>query len=105
MRIFFPKEKDQEIRATILPEVAKKFVDLGIEVLIEEGLGSSVFVDDVLYSEVGATIVNSRDSALNSADVVCRINKPDGEEITKLKKKGSSSQKSNEIKLPKLKKV
>ena len=37
MQIFFPKEKDEEIRATILPEVAKKFIDLGIEVLIEEG--------------------------------------------------------------------
>ena len=48
MQIFFPKEKDEEIRATILPEVAKKFIDLGIEVLIEEGLGSSVFVDDSL---------------------------------------------------------
>ena len=88
MQIFFPKEEDQEIRTTILPEVAKKFVDLGLEVLIEEGLGSSVFIDDSLYSEAGATVVDSRDSALNSADIVCRINKPKEEEITKLKSKG-----------------
>ena len=52
MQIFFPKEEDQEIRTTILPEVAKKFVDLGLEVVIEEGLGSSVFIEDDLYSEV-----------------------------------------------------
>ena len=83
MQIFFPKEEGQEIRATILPEVAKKFVDLGLEVLVEEGLGSSVFIDDSLYSEAGATVVDSRDSALNSADIVCRINKPKEEEITK----------------------
>ena len=37
MQIFFPKEEDHEIRATILPEVAKKFTDLGIEVLINLG--------------------------------------------------------------------
>ena len=46
MQIFFPKEEDHEIRATILPEVAKKFTDLGIEVLIESGLGEKVFVSD-----------------------------------------------------------
>ena len=49
MQIFFPKEEDHEIRATILPEVAKKFTDLGIEVLIESGLGEKVFVTDELY--------------------------------------------------------
>ena len=87
MQIFFPKEEDPEIRATILPEVAKKFVDLGLEVVIEEGLGSSVFIDDALYSEVGAITTDSRDTALNSADVVCRINKPNKEDIAKLKKK------------------
>ena len=87
MQIFFPKEEDQEIRATILPEVAKKFVDLGIEVVIEEGLGSSVFIDDELYSEVGAKITASRNSTFNSADIVCRINKPNEEDIVNLKKK------------------
>ena len=88
MQIFFPKEEGQEIRTAILPEVAKKFADLGLEVLIEEGLGSSVFIDDSIYSEAGATVVDSRDSALRSADIVCRINKPKEEEITKLKSKG-----------------
>ena len=87
MQIFFPKEEDQEIRTTILPEVAKKFVDLGLEVVIEEGLGSSVFIEDDLYSEVGAIISDSRDTAFDSADIVCRINKPYKEEIAKLKKK------------------
>ena len=45
MQIFFPKEEDHEIRATILPEVAQKFTDLGIEVLIEDQL--------VFLSELG----------------------------------------------------
>ena len=64
MQIFFPKEEDQEIRTTILPEVAKKFVDLGLDVFIEEGFGSSIFIDDDFYSEVGAIISDSRDTAL-----------------------------------------
>ena len=55
MQIFFPKEEDHEIRATILPEVAKKFTDLGIEVLIESGLGEKVFVSDEQYIAVSYT--------------------------------------------------
>jgi len=86
MQIFFPKEEGQEIRATILPEVAKKFVDLGLDVVVEEGLGSSVFVADELYSDAGALIATSRENALNSADIVCRINKPPKEELSSLKK-------------------
>ena len=86
MQIFFPKEDDQEIRTTILPEVAKKLVDLGLDVFIEEGFGSSIFIDDKFYSETGAVITSSREKALNSADIVCRINKPPNEELSLLKK-------------------
>ena len=86
MQIFFPKEDDQEIRTTILPEVAKKLVDLGLDVFIEEGFGSSIFIDDKFYSETGAVITSSREKALNSADIVCRINKPPSEELSLLKK-------------------
>ena len=60
MQIFFPKEEDHEIRATILPEVAKKFTDLGIEVLIESGLGEKVFVSDEQYFDAGATVCNEK---------------------------------------------
>ena len=76
MQIFFPKEEDHETRATILPEVAKKFTDLGIEVLIESGLGEKIFVSDQSYVEAGATICNEKTKGLESADVVCKINKP-----------------------------
>ena len=55
MQIFFPKEEVQEIRATILPEVAKKFVDLGMHVSIESGLGDNVLVSDSLYAAVSYT--------------------------------------------------
>ena len=86
MQIFFPKEEANEIRATILPEVAKKFIDLGIEVSIETGLGDNVFVSDTLYEEVGASICTNKSDGFKSADIVCKINKPSTEEIQELKK-------------------
>jgi len=86
MQIFFPKEEAHEIRATILPEVAKKFIDLGIDVSIETGLGESVFISDELYAEAGAKISTDRNASFRAADVVCKLNKPNKDEIQFLKK-------------------
>ena len=86
MQIFFPKEETNEIRATILPEVAKKFIDLGIEVSVETGLGDKVFVSDDLYAQAGAKICNDSNEALSGADIVCKINKPSINQVALLKK-------------------
>lgn len=85
MQIFFPKEETNEIRATILPEVAKKFIDLGIEVSVETGLGDKVFVSDDLYAQAGAKICNDSNEALSGADIVCKINKPSSNQVALLK--------------------
>jgi NAD(P) transhydrogenase subunit alpha len=86
MQIFFPKEEGPETRATILPEVAKKFIDLGIDVVVETQIGSKIFNSDEMYSLVGAKISSDRLVSNAEADIVCRINKPNKEEIASLKK-------------------
>ena len=86
MQIFFPKEKESESRVSILPETVKKLVELGISVEVEASLGKTVHVSDDLYTSSGASISNDRNSSLSSSDVTCRINKPEKEEISFLKK-------------------
>ena len=86
MQIFFPKEKESENRVSILPETVKKLVELGISVEVEASLGKTVLVSDDLYASSGAFISNDRNSSLSSSDVTCRINKPEKEEISFLKK-------------------
>ena len=86
MQIFFPKEKESENRVSILPETVKKLVELGISVEVEASLGKTVHVSDDLYASSGASISNDRNSSLSSSDVTCRINKPEAEEISFLKK-------------------
>ena len=86
MQIFFPKEKESENRVSILPETVKKLVELGISVVIEASLGKTVHVSDDLYASSGASISKDRNSSLSSSDVTCRINKPETEEISFLKK-------------------
>ena len=86
MQIFFPKEKESENRVSILPETVKKLVELGISVEVETSLGKTVHVSDDLYVSSGASISKDRNSSLSSSDVTCRINKPEVEEISFLKK-------------------
>ena len=86
MQIFFPKEKESENRVSILPETVKKLVELGISVEVEASLGKTIHVSDDLYTSSGASISNDRNSSLSSSDVTCRINKPEKEEISFLKK-------------------
>ena len=86
MQIFFPKEKESENRVSILPETVKKLVELGISVEVETSLGKTVHVSDDLYVSSGASISKDRNSSLSSSDVTCRINKPEAEEISFLKK-------------------
>lgn len=86
MQIFFPKEKESENRVSILPETVKKLVELGISVEVETSLGNTVHVSDDLYASSGASISKNRNSSLSSSDVTCRINKPEKEEISFLKK-------------------
>ena len=86
MQIFFPKEKESENRVSILPETVKKLVELGISVEVETSLGKTVHVSDDLYVSSGASISKDRNSSLSSSDVTCRINKPETEEISFLKK-------------------
>ena len=51
MKIFFPKEQNNEIRIAIVPSVVKKYVGLGAEVLIESGAGKSINIDDKDYAD------------------------------------------------------
>jgi NAD(P) transhydrogenase subunit alpha len=86
MKIFFPKEQDNEIRIAIVPSVVKKYVGLGAEVLIESGAGKSIDIDDKDYTDVGGIIVNNRLDALSDADIICRLNAPLVEDIGEPKK-------------------
>jgi len=86
VQIFFPKEKESENRVSILPETVKKLVELGISVEVETSFGKAVHVSDELYASSGASISKDRNSSLSSSDVTCRINKPEKEEISFLKK-------------------
>lgn len=87
MQIAVPAETwANEKRVALIPDSVKKLVRAGLEVVVEPGLGEHCGFSDADYTEVGATLADSRDTLLGSGDIVLRVRKPDVAEVSKLKK-------------------
>jgi NAD(P) transhydrogenase subunit alpha len=80
MKIGVPKETAPgETRVASTPEVVKKLVGKGFELLVETGAGAAASFDDAGYVAVGAQVVN-RAQALG-ADIVLRVRKPSLDDV------------------------
>ena len=63
------ERKDNEKRVAIVPDVAKKLVNDGHQVLIEAGAGEQSFFSDKSYVESGAEILNL-DDIISKTDIL-----------------------------------
>ena len=86
MKVAVPKEtKPGERRVALVPDVAGKLVDAGLEVLVGAGAGAEAHLPDELYAEKGATIVPDAAELLRQADVVLKVAAPEGAELDSLR--------------------
>ena len=84
MKITIFKEEKPETRISIVPETIKKFVALGIDILIEAGAGQSLYTDSD-FVKAGAKIIKDSNS-LYDTDIVLQVNCPKEKLLKKLKK-------------------
>ncbi len=84
MKIAVAKEIDpSEPRVAASPDTVKRFKALGVDVAVEPGAGIKAGLPDSEFSAVGATV--SAD-ALNDADVVIKVKRPEPSELAKYKR-------------------
>ncbi|MFT6556526.1 Re/Si-specific NAD(P)(+) transhydrogenase subunit alpha [Sneathiella sp.] len=77
MKIAIPKERrEHEKRVAASPETVKKFVGLGVEVIVETGAGLTSSFSDQEYKDAGASIAGDAAAALKDADVVLKVQRP-----------------------------
>jgi NAD(P) transhydrogenase subunit alpha len=80
MRIGVPKESAEgERRVALVPEVVRKLVAKGHEVVVEAGAGEAALVPDDLFADAGATIGDPW-----GAEVVVKVASPANGELPKL---------------------
>ena len=80
------ENKKIEKRVAITPEIAKKYISLGIEVSLSENYAGHLGIEDKEYKELGALIFNDEREILNNADVIVQLNLLDDVKIALLKK-------------------
>lgn len=86
MKLSVPKEtKLKENRVALTPEVVKGLVKKGFEVMVEKGAGVNSFYADDAYTAAGASIVDNA-TCYSNADVVLKVNAPQPDEVSKMKK-------------------
>jgi H+-translocating NAD(P) transhydrogenase subunit alpha len=85
MRIAVPREKQAgEARVALVPESVKKLVAAGVEIGIETGAGVRAGFNDSDYEAAGAGIMG-RSDLLPEADVLVCVNRPEEDDMGKLK--------------------
>lgn len=72
-----------EQRITITPDVAKRYQALGVQLLLEKGVGTSTFLADGAFPT--ENFAASGREVLQQADIVLKIQPPDADELAAMK--------------------
>lgn len=84
--LVFPCEtREHENRCALLPANVKAYTLLGLDVVIQSGLGSRIHIADEDYRDAGATVVEDRGEVLSQADVVMSLHPLPESELASLK--------------------
>lgn len=87
LTIFIPKETAQaERRVAATPDTIKKLIAQGCAVRVEKGAGIESSIPDTLYTDAGATIIDTAADGFAQADIVLKVQAPTIDEAAKMKK-------------------
>jgi len=77
MTIGVPKEiKDGETRVSMTPNLCRRCVKLGAEVLVEKGAGRSAGFTDAEYAAAGARLLRNAKAVWREAELVLKVKEP-----------------------------
>ena len=86
MRIVSVSEDQKfEKRIAISPEIAKKYIALGIEVSLSENYGEHLGFKDIEYKDLGVNISKDIKEVISGADVIAQLGLPSDEIINLIK--------------------
>jgi H+-translocating NAD(P) transhydrogenase subunit alpha len=78
-----------EKRIAITPEIAKKYISLGLEVSLSENYGSHLGFKDEEYKKLGASILKNENEVITNADIVVQLALLDDDKSSLLKENQS----------------
>ena len=95
-----------EKRIAITPEIAKKYISLGLKISISNGYGTHLGFSDEDYANLGVNILKNENDIFKNADIIVQLGLPEDEKLLLLKENqtliGSLNSLSNKDKLENL---
>ncbi len=77
MKVGIPKERRAgEARVAGSPDMVRKLVAMGVEVVVEASAGDGALISDHAFTEAGASIAADAAAVYGAADVVARVRRP-----------------------------
>jgi H+-translocating NAD(P) transhydrogenase subunit alpha len=85
MKVGVARESEPgETRVAVVPDMARRLVGDGVEVLVEQGAGEAAAFADGDYEDAGARVA-AAEELYAAADVVCKVRRPSAEEVERLR--------------------
>ncbi len=101
------ENKQSEKRVAVTPEMAKKYIDLGLKVSLQNNYAQHLGFDDEKYKNHGVNFLDKDEDLIINSDVIVQLGLPNDEKLSLLKENqtlvGSLSSFSNKEKLNGLK--
>ena len=101
------ENKNLEKRVALVPDIIKKYINLGFEVQILKGYGDHLGFSDESFRHVGAKIISTKDEVLKNSNVLIQLDLIEENGFTLLNKEtsliGSFNSSQNVQKIEKLK--
>ena len=69
-----------ETRVAVIPEIAKRLVDQGWDVVVQSGAGTAAKFSDEAFKEAGARIAPDASATISGANMIVKVNAPDATE-------------------------
>ena len=86
MLVGVPKEiKTHEYRVGLIPASVRELVHHGIDVMVEEGVGTEIGFYDEIYEAAGAKLAPDAPTVFASADMIVKVKEPQAQELPMLR--------------------
>tara|TARA_B100000941_G_scaffold44809_1_gene27709 strand:- start:6600 stop:7688 length:1089 start_codon:yes stop_codon:yes gene_type:complete len=79
------ENKNSEKRVAITPEIVKKYISTGFQVILSENYGDHLGFSDDEYKTSGALIYKDEKKVIESSDIIVQLNMPVDEKLSYLK--------------------
>ena len=79
------EDKDLEKRISITPEIAKKYIGLGLEVYLDLNYGSHLGFDDSQYKNIGVKVLADQNDIISNTDLLVQLNLLNDDKLSKIK--------------------